>query len=90
MESNCVEPSSGLFVHTPCFRTPRPASALLVACGHTVCHDCCALMLQPLQPSADRSQGPGVPGVPCGDAGEGRPSGQPAEELLLLLTAGMS
>ena len=34
-----------------------PASALLVACGHTVCHGCCTLMLQTLQPapSADCS-----------------------------------
>ena len=35
-------------------RLPR----FLVACGHTVCHGCCALMLQPLQPSADRSNKP--------------------------------
>ena len=37
-----------------------PASALLVACGHTVCHGCCTLMLQTLQlaPSADRSGKP--------------------------------
>ena len=32
-------------------RVPR----FLVACGHTVCHGCCNLMLQPLQSSADCS-----------------------------------
>ena len=32
-------------------RVPR----ILVACGHTACHGCCTLMLQPLQPSANRS-----------------------------------